>query len=161
MYLDLSPNQAYFALYDDDGTVIQNLSSIYPRAIVKAIELADDEPVRNCIDKDLRVFVGNCLKTGKKLGPRTTSFTYGAFAYQSVKSVLDADPKCVKDYFFNHSAVRSVRYDGRAKFRANVVDAKAWILWYCPEFARKTLKGAPIFDRFHYEKHTPRKSPLF
>lgn len=142
--LQISPNRNYFACYQD-GEFIQNLSTQYPRALAKALVLADSHTLCNWIPHHMRTMVGPPLARGIKQGMWTTLIPFGKFAGKSVKHVLRHAPDYL-DWFY-HNVSPFYEYDGACEFAEPVIEVRAWILWYRPGLA-ENVDGGPLFTGY-------------
>ncbi len=140
--LTISPNQFYYSLYrrrKDRCEHGQNLASIYSRALVKALVLANGILINNSVPEELRTMTGHCLKSGRKLGMGCSVFHFGKYQGRSVKQVLQRDREYLEWYFREVDPYDNPKF---GKFREPVIELKAWILWYRPELAINVCGGS-------------------
>lgn len=149
--LEFSPHVKLYALYRENHSTryfVQNLSTLYPRALVKAIGLAKGQTVCNWVPMSHRVMSGICLHAGNayKQGLQLTCLPFGKYKGKSVKHVSKSDRGYLV-WFFNNVHAESDEPDD--KFREQVIEIKAWIIWYLPELA-SNVEGGPLFSAYHY-----------
>lgn len=129
--LDYSPNgRSFYALYKLAGSsrqFVQNLSALYPKAVVKAFFIARGKPIQNLIPMNKRVFLGESLERTERNAPVSCHFTFGKYSGQTVKCILRIDPQYVNWFFMNVNP-----FDKDGGFWEAVVDTMAWICWYQP-----------------------------
>ena len=153
--LDVSPEDAYYALYrlrHGERKLVQNLSTLYARAVVKASVLAGDSRVTNLVPEELRYFCGDGQKrsVGTKKGVTQSVFSFGKHKGKSIKQVMAAHPPYA-DWFFSVMDER----DGAGEWILEVLDAKAWMAYYRPDLLRN-MRGGALYTGYQREA-----SPVF
>lgn len=154
--LDLSPDgKSYYSLYKLVGgerELIHNLSTLYPKALVKAVTLAQGNEVINRIPEDRRVMIGKPVGGGTKkaMSGSGSTMPFGKYEGLSVRKILQREPSYLR-WLWHEVAVVKEGQTGEAllgTWNECLLETFAYVLYYCPEFADNVTPGK-LFTAFH------------